>query len=165
MQHAAKCGGPDEAGDNQGEPACIDRGCGGAGVVRGFDAGGVAGGIFAPEKIGALPDHQQGHEPGGHRMQQDHGQCGDAQNDGLGGDPAAAGCVIAIGPAVDGPLFRGAGGPLYGGVDIPVAVVIVGGLFSSTLLDLIVTPTAFYLFGRKASEQYIRFQANKGELL
>lgn len=62
------------------------------------------------------------------------------------------------------PLLLAAGEP---GKEIlhPVAVVIVGGLFSSTLLDLIVTPTAFYLFGRKASEQYIRHQANKGELL
>lgn len=62
------------------------------------------------------------------------------------------------------PLLLAAGEP---GKEIlhPVAVVIVGGLFSSTLLDLIVTPTAFYLFGRKASEQYIRFQANKGELV
>ena len=32
----------------------------------------------------------------------------------------------------------------------PVAVVIVGGLLSSTLLDLIVTPTLFYRFGKKA---------------
>lgn len=32
----------------------------------------------------------------------------------------------------------------------PVAVVIIGGLISSTLLDLIVTPTIFYKFGRKA---------------
>lgn len=34
----------------------------------------------------------------------------------------------------------------------PVAVVIVGGLVSSTLLDLMVTPAVFYLFGRKAAE-------------
>lgn len=33
----------------------------------------------------------------------------------------------------------------------PVAVVIVGGLVSSTLLDLMVTPAVFYLFGRKAT--------------
>jgi Cu/Ag efflux pump CusA len=62
------------------------------------------------------------------------------------------------------PLLLAAGEP---GKEIlhPVAVVIVGGLISSTFLDLIVTPTAFYLFGQKASEQYLRFQANKGELV
>lgn len=62
------------------------------------------------------------------------------------------------------PLLLAAGEP---GKEIlhPVAVVIVGGLVSSTLLDLIVTPTAFYLFGRKASEKYLRHQAKKGELL
>lgn len=37
----------------------------------------------------------------------------------------------------------------------PVAVVIVGGLISSTLLDLIVTPTIFYKFGRKAVQKYL----------
>ncbi|MCX6936942.1 MAG: efflux RND transporter permease subunit [Verrucomicrobia bacterium] len=35
----------------------------------------------------------------------------------------------------------------------PVAVVIVGGLFSSTLLDFLITPLIFYTFGRKAAEQ------------
>ncbi len=62
------------------------------------------------------------------------------------------------------PLLLAAGEP---GKEIlhPVAVVIVGGLVSSTFLDLIITPTAFYLFGKKASEQYLRFQANKGELI
>ena len=35
----------------------------------------------------------------------------------------------------------------------PVAVVIVGGLFSSTLLDVIVTPAVFYRFGRKPMER------------
>jgi CzcA family heavy metal efflux pump len=37
----------------------------------------------------------------------------------------------------------------------PVAVVIVGGLLSSTLLDLLVTPAVFYLFGEKASKRAI----------
>ena len=37
----------------------------------------------------------------------------------------------------------------------PVAVVIVGGLISSTLLDMAVTPAMFWLFGRKASRQAI----------
>lgn len=37
----------------------------------------------------------------------------------------------------------------------PVAVVIVGGLLSSTLLDIIVTPTLFYHFGRRSAEQSI----------
>ncbi|MGZ3770033.1 MAG: efflux RND transporter permease subunit [Bdellovibrio sp.] len=34
----------------------------------------------------------------------------------------------------------------------PVAVVIVGGLLSSTLLDMFVTPTVFYHFGKKSAE-------------
>lgn len=38
----------------------------------------------------------------------------------------------------------------------PVAVVIVGGLVSSTILDIIVTPTIFFRFGRKSAEQYAR---------
>ena len=38
----------------------------------------------------------------------------------------------------------------------PVAVVIVGGLVSSTLLDLMITPAVFYLFGRKAALKYIQ---------
>jgi len=35
----------------------------------------------------------------------------------------------------------------------PVAVVIVGGLLSSTLLDMIVTPTVFYNYGRRSAER------------
>ncbi len=60
------------------------------------------------------------------------------------------------------PLLLAAGEP---GKEIlhPVAVVIVGGLASSTLLDLIVTPTAFYLFGKKAAEKYLRHCATQGE--
>jgi CzcA family heavy metal efflux pump len=37
----------------------------------------------------------------------------------------------------------------------PVAVVIVGGLVSSVLLDFLVTPAAFWLFGKKAAAQAI----------
>lgn len=40
----------------------------------------------------------------------------------------------------------------------PVAVVIVGGLISSTLLDLIVTPTVFLKFGKKAVVKYMNQQ-------
>ncbi|MEK7357465.1 MAG: efflux RND transporter permease subunit, partial [Bdellovibrionota bacterium] len=40
----------------------------------------------------------------------------------------------------------------------PVAVVIVGGLISSTLLDLIVTPTVFLKFGKKAVNKYLESQ-------
>ena len=41
----------------------------------------------------------------------------------------------------------------------PVAVVICGGLISSTLLDLLVTPAAFWLFGRRAAENALRHHA------
>ncbi len=37
----------------------------------------------------------------------------------------------------------------------PVAVVIVGGLISSTILDIFVTPTVFYNYGRKSAEKSI----------
>lgn len=37
----------------------------------------------------------------------------------------------------------------------PVAVVIVGGLMTSTLLDIIVTPTLFYRFGKNSAEKYV----------
>lgn len=37
----------------------------------------------------------------------------------------------------------------------PVAVVITGGLISSTLLDIFVTPTIFYHFGKKSAEESI----------
>lgn len=40
----------------------------------------------------------------------------------------------------------------------PVAVVIVGGLLSSTLLDMFVTPTVFFRFGRKSAERNMRFK-------
>ena len=41
----------------------------------------------------------------------------------------------------------------------PVAVVILGGLISSTLLDMIVTPIVFYMFGEKALKKY--FESKK----
>jgi len=41
----------------------------------------------------------------------------------------------------------------------PVAVVIVGGLITSTLLGLGVTPTVFYTFGRKAADKAIQNEA------
>jgi CzcA family heavy metal efflux pump len=41
----------------------------------------------------------------------------------------------------------------------PVAVVIVGGLVSSTLLDLVVTPAVFWLIGRRPSEQALTLNA------
>lgn len=45
----------------------------------------------------------------------------------------------------------------------PVAVVIIGGLVSSTFLGLGVTPALFYLFGRKASERAIKLEAAASE--
>jgi len=45
----------------------------------------------------------------------------------------------------------------------PVAIVIVGGLVSSTFLGLGVTPALFYLFGRKASERAIKLEAAASE--
>ena len=45
----------------------------------------------------------------------------------------------------------------------PVAVVIVGGLFSSTLLDMWVTPAVFYRYGRKSAEAYVRKSLEKKE--
>ena len=41
----------------------------------------------------------------------------------------------------------------------PVAVVIVGGLITSTLLGLGVTPAVFYTFGRKAAQRAIENEA------
>jgi Cu/Ag efflux pump CusA len=37
----------------------------------------------------------------------------------------------------------------------PVATVILGGLVSSTLLDVVVTPAVFLRFGRRAAEKYL----------
>jgi len=46
----------------------------------------------------------------------------------------------------------------------PVATVILGGLISSTLLDMIVTPVVFYTFGEKAIKKYFA-QKNKGKIV
>jgi len=43
----------------------------------------------------------------------------------------------------------------------PVGVVIIGGVLSSTLLDLIVTPTIFYHFGKKSSMKWLHHEQNK----
>lgn len=43
----------------------------------------------------------------------------------------------------------------------PVATVILGGLLSSTLLDMIVTPVVFYLFGEKALMKYLESKHKK----
>lgn len=58
------------------------------------------------------------------------------------------------------PLILSAGEP---GKEIlfPVAVVIFGGLISSTLLDMVVTPTVFYKFGKKAVEKYLEESKEK----
>ncbi|HEV8081229.1 MAG TPA: efflux RND transporter permease subunit [Chitinophagaceae bacterium] len=46
----------------------------------------------------------------------------------------------------------------------PVATVILGGLISSTLLDMIVTPVVFKKFGKKALEQYFAAHKNRMQL-
>ncbi len=43
----------------------------------------------------------------------------------------------------------------------PVAVVILGGLITSTLLDFFVTPAVFYRFGRHSAERLAREHAEK----
>lgn len=46
----------------------------------------------------------------------------------------------------------------------PVAVVIVGGLLSSTILDIIVTPALFYKYGRKSAEKYVSNNSTKEQV-
>jgi Cu(I)/Ag(I) efflux system membrane protein CusA/SilA len=46
----------------------------------------------------------------------------------------------------------------------PVALVIVGGLFSSTFLDIIVTPTVFYNYGKKSAEDSLENEKNEDEI-
>lgn len=62
------------------------------------------------------------------------------------------------------PLLMAKGAP---GKEIlyPVAVVIVGGLFTSTILDMWVTPAVFYKYGRKSAENYINKRKNLKEIL
>ena len=43
----------------------------------------------------------------------------------------------------------------------PVATVILGGLISSTLLDIMVTPVVFYTFGEKAIKKYFKSRSEK----
>jgi HME family heavy-metal exporter len=45
----------------------------------------------------------------------------------------------------------------------PVATVILGGLISSTLLDMAVTPAVFYLFGEKAVKEYMAAKLVSGK--
>ncbi len=45
----------------------------------------------------------------------------------------------------------------------PVAIVIVGGLVSSTVLGLVVTPTIFYAFCKKSAEKSIRLESAASE--
>jgi Cu(I)/Ag(I) efflux system membrane protein CusA/SilA len=60
------------------------------------------------------------------------------------------------------PLVLSAGAP---GKEIlhPVAVVIFGGLVSSTLLDMIVTPVVFYNFGKESALKYIQTKNQQKE--
>jgi Cu(I)/Ag(I) efflux system membrane protein CusA/SilA len=60
------------------------------------------------------------------------------------------------------PLLFGKGEP---GKEIlyPVAVVIVGGLLSSTLLDLVVTPALFLRFGQKGTAKYLQMNTQPYE--
>lgn len=46
----------------------------------------------------------------------------------------------------------------------PVALVIVGGLLTSTLLDVIVTPALFYKFGRKSAEDFVQLEQKQEKL-
>ena len=46
----------------------------------------------------------------------------------------------------------------------PVALVIVGGLFSSTLLDIVVTPTVFFNYGKKSAEDSLKLEEKQHEI-
>jgi HME family heavy-metal exporter len=45
----------------------------------------------------------------------------------------------------------------------PVAVVIFGGLVSSTLLDTLLTPVLFWLFGEKATQRLVQPAADAAD--
>lgn len=63
------------------------------------------------------------------------------------------------------PLVMAAGQP---GKEIlyPVALVVLGGLLTSTFLDFCITPTVFLHFGRKSSERLVaEFRAGQGHML
>jgi Cu/Ag efflux pump CusA len=62
------------------------------------------------------------------------------------------------------PLVLAAGEP---GKEIlyPVATVILGGLISSTLLDMVVTPAVFLAFGRPALEKFLAARAEREKRL
>ncbi len=45
----------------------------------------------------------------------------------------------------------------------PVAVVILGGLISSTLLDILVTPVVFFAFGKPALDKYLLEESHKSD--
>jgi Cu/Ag efflux pump CusA len=47
----------------------------------------------------------------------------------------------------------------------PVAIVILGGLISSTLLDILVTPVVFKRFGRRSLEKYFNAKKKQDEIL
>lgn len=47
----------------------------------------------------------------------------------------------------------------------PVGIVIIGGLISSTLLDILVTPTVYYHFGKNASLKWLKLHKEKQEEL
>ncbi len=69
---------------------------------------------------------------------------------GNGGASGAGGVAVTAEQAA-APLVFAKGQP---GSEVlhPVAVVIVGGLISSTLLDIVITPTLFFRFGRKSAD-------------
>ena len=47
----------------------------------------------------------------------------------------------------------------------PVGVVIIGGLISSTLLDVLITPTVYFHFGKKPSEKWLKSHEQQQEEL